>query len=158
MFPTAGWMSDSLLARFTSSLSSNPNSVKNGSSALRAIPSRMKSSPTARAFSVCPQCPREQPERRVPVLVWFQPIEFLNRFPLCTLTYLVFRDSEVSELCAIGNWILSHPPLRWSTRFSADADKLKGQVIQSAHQVVDSVASYSGNIGTVDEERIELKS
>ena len=50
------------------------------------------------------------------------------------------------------------PSFTLESRFSADADKLKGQVIQSAHQVVDSVASYSGNIGTVDEERIELKS
>ena len=100
----------------------------------------------------------EQPERLVPALVWFEPVDCLNCFgPRTTYAFRLFgfislrvmRDRELNRF---------PPPLADDAIFRANADKMKCQVVQSTHEVVSGVSSNCGNIGGVDLERIHLQS
>ena len=100
---------------------------------------------------------KEQPERRIPVLVWFEPIDCLNRFPARTL--YVSRLSGFISLRVVCNRKLDLvlPFGSGYAGFNSNANQVVSEMIQSAHQVVDSIASDCGNRGIVEVERSRFK-
>jgi hypothetical protein len=92
----------------------------------------------------------EQPESRIPVLVWFEPVEFLYSFPPRTLyvsllsgfiSVKVLRDREINVVPS---------SLARNSSGNPSLNQMEGQVVESAHQVVNGIPGDCRNLGTVD--------
>jgi hypothetical protein len=99
----------------------------------------------------------EQPERIVPVLVWLEPINRFHSLPPHTLYvsnlsgFITLRGMEYREL--------NLRPVFGSgfSRCNASGDKLKSEMVKSASEIVDDISGNSGNVESVNMQRIDFE-